>query len=412
VKYDRAIATALADWLSDGATFGVLVTDSEMTVLFANVWLQRSLGTEDNAFVGSNLFAAFPDLIERGFDRYYKEAVAGQVRVLSHRFHKYLIPIPSTIKRDNFPLMQQSCTIAPFMSGDSIIGTVTVIGDVTERVALESELNHRIAESQRLLAAEISARESAEEINRINSALMTEGAEMLQTRRVRDLLMHKILVAQEEERHLIARDIHDNLGQQMTALRLAILRLRSRADLDPDLADQIKAAEGIATQLDREVGFLARRVRPALIDDLGLEAALRAFIDEWSRHVGISVNLHSHGLNGIRLQPEVEINLYRIAQEALNNVSKHSQSKRVDVLLENRENGLVLIVEDNGKGFIATGERSPKNGLGLFSMQERCSLIGADLQIESKPGRGTTLYVRLEIPSTNAHADLPLDPLT
>ena len=398
---NSSISEALLAWLFEAAPFGVLVTGEDLSIRFANEWLQRSLGSAAKGLVGRSLFDVFPILLNRGFDRYYNEALAGQSRILSHRFHKYLIPLPTAGKKDGFDHMQQRAQISPFMSGDRVSGTITVIEDVTERVSLEQELNFRITETQRLLASEISARELAEENDRIRGsyeALRAEGTELQELSRARDLLMHRILKAQEEERRRIARDIHDNLGQQLTALRLAVSRLRSHDFESGELAENIELAEKMTKQLDSEVDFLARRVRPTQIDDLGLEEALRAFVMEWSDHVGIPAHFYSYGLKDVRLEPDTEINLYRIAQEALNNISKHAGADRASVLIEHRENGVVLIVEDNGKGFdpSETNDSDKGNGgLGLFGMRERAILIGGTMEIESTREKGTTIYVRI-----------------
>lgn len=401
VSNNPSIGEALLGWLFEAAPFGVLVTGEDLHIRYANEWFQRSLEPPEDELIGRSLFEIFPDLLNRGFDRYYNEALAGQSRILSHRFHKYLIPMPPATKKGEFDHMQQRAQISPFMSGSRVSGTITVIEDVTERVSLERELNFRITETQRLLESEISARELAEENNRIRDsyeALRAEGTELLELSRARDLLMHRILKAQEEERRRIARDIHDNLGQQLTALRLAFSRLRSQDIDNRELAGNIEIAEKITKQLDSEVDFLARRVRPTQIDDLGLEAALQAFVTEWSNHVGIPASFYSYGLKEVRLEPDTEINLYRIAQEALNNISKHARADRASVLLEHRENGVVLIVEDNGRGF-DPGEKDDSDkgneGLGLFGMKERTALIGGTIEIESSEKKGTTVYVRV-----------------
>ncbi len=405
---ESLIGRALLEWLYEAAAFGVLVTGADLKILYTNDWFRKSLGPTDPPLEGRALFDAFPELPGRGFDRFYNEALAGQSRVLSHRFHKFLIPMAPIGKKGAFDNMQQSARISPLVSEDQVLGTISVIEDVTERVSLEMELNFRITETQRLLESEISARELAEENNRIRDsfeALQSEGNELKELSRARSVLMHRVLNAQEEERRRVAREIHDNLGQQLTALSFAISRLRTAGTNGETAEQDIEIAERIAKQLDSEVDFLARRVRPAQIDDLGLEEALRSFIEEWSEHVGIAASFYSFGLEGMRLGADIEINLYRIAQEALNNISKHAEASRVSVLLENRENGVVLIVEDDGVGFEpakAEGSESRAEGLGLFGMKERSTLIGGTFEIESELSRGTTVFVRVGLPAPEA----------
>ncbi|MGE3179791.1 MAG: sensor histidine kinase, partial [Vicinamibacterales bacterium] len=141
---------------------------------------------------------------------------------------------------------------------------------------------------------------------------------------------------------------------------------------------------------------LVWELRPTALDDLGLRAALANYVKDWSARVGIPAEIHSTGLLDARLPSEVETTLYRIAQEALTNVAKHARATRVDVLLERRPDAVLLVVEDDGVGF-AAGEGAPAapGGFGLLGMQERASLVGAVLEVESTPGQGTTVLVRL-----------------
>ena len=133
-------------------------------------------------------------------------------------------------------------------------------------------------------------------------------------------------------------------------------------------------------------------LRPTALDDLGLRAALANYVQDWSRRVGIPAELHTSGCSTIGCAPEVETTLYRIAQEALTNVAKHARAKRVDVILERRPTRVLLIVEDDGVGFDRGRQRrAGRDGFGLLGMQERAALVGATLEIESAPGKGTTI---------------------
>jgi len=149
------------------------------------------------------------------------------------------------------------------------------------------------------------------------------------------------------------------------------------------------------------VDFLAWELRPASLDELGLAVALANFVQEWSKHFDTPAEFHTTGLDRERLAPEVETNLYRIAQEALNNISKHAKATGVDVLLERRDHQAVLIVEDDGLGFepeVVAAKPDDKR-IGLINMRERASFVGGTLEIESNPGDGTTVFVRIPIPS-------------
>jgi signal transduction histidine kinase len=144
------------------------------------------------------------------------------------------------------------------------------------------------------------------------------------------------------------------------------------------------------------VDELVWELRPTALDDLGLRAALANYIQNWSKRAHISAELHTSGLLDDRLASETETALYRIAQEALTNVAKHSRAENVEVILERRPDHVVMIVEDDGVGFDpARAEGSAAQGFGLLGMQERAALIGASLQIESAVGKGTTILVRM-----------------
>jgi PAS domain S-box-containing protein len=213
--------------------------------------------------------------------------------------------------------------------------------------------------------------------------------------RARTELLSRLVFAQEDERRRIAREMHDQFGEQLTALSHRITTLKDSCGDRPDLSAQVEALAGVARQLDRDVDYLVWELRPTALDDLGLRAALANYIQDWSKRVGISVELHTTGLLDDRLPTEAETTLYRIAQEALTNVAKHARAKNVDIILERRAEQVSLIVEDDGVGFEAVGAETSGQGFGLLGMQERAALVGATIQIESTPGRGTTILVRM-----------------
>jgi two-component system, NarL family, sensor histidine kinase UhpB len=212
--------------------------------------------------------------------------------------------------------------------------------------------------------------------------------------RTRTELLARLVFAQEDERRRIAREMHDQFGEQLTALSRWIGILEASTADDPDLSSQVRALETIAQQLDRDVDHLVWELRPTALDDLGLRAALGNYIQNWSARVNIPVELHASGLLDERLPSETETTLYRIAQEALTNVARHARAKSVEVILERQADSVLLIVEDNGVGFDAERAGTPR-GFGLLGMHERASLVGATLQIESTPGKGTTVLLRM-----------------
>jgi PAS domain S-box-containing protein len=213
--------------------------------------------------------------------------------------------------------------------------------------------------------------------------------------RARSELLTRLVFAQEDERRRIGREMHDQFGEQLTALARRIRMLRDACGDRDDWRAHVEALELIAQQLDRDVDHLVWELRPTALDVLGLRAALANYVQNWSTRVGISATLHTSGLMDDRLPSEAETALYRIAQEALTNVAKHARAENVGVILERRADHVLLIVEDDGVGFDPGTAESPGQGFGLVSMQERAGLIGATLEIESSAGRGTTVFVRM-----------------
>jgi two-component system CheB/CheR fusion protein len=233
---------------------------------------------------------------------------------------------------------------------------------------------------------------------------MTERIKAQQFQRDKEMLQ-KLVSAQEDERKRIARDLHDQLGQQMTALRLKLETTRKLCEDHEEICRKIDEIQLIARDIDSDVDFLAWELRPAALDDLGLSVSLKRYVKEWAQHSGVVAEFHSSGIEQIRLLPEVETNFYRIAQEAFNNIWKHAKANHASALLEKRQNSIVLIIEDNGKGFDVDDKKNRNKGIGLIGMQERTALIGGTLEIESAPDQGTTIFVRVPIPENEGETD-------
>jgi PAS domain S-box-containing protein len=213
--------------------------------------------------------------------------------------------------------------------------------------------------------------------------------------RARTELLSRLVFAQEDERRRIAREMHDQFGEQLTALSRGIGALKDATASSPHIAELVDALGRVARQIDRDVDQLVWELRPTALDDLGLRAALANYVQDWSRRVDIPAELHTTGLLDERLASEAETTLYRIAQEALTNVAKHAQAKRVDVILERQADSVLLIVEDDGVGFDPDADGAAGGGFGLLGMQERAALVGATVEIESTAGKGTTVFLRM-----------------
>ncbi|MEV0641691.1 sensor histidine kinase [Streptomyces sp. NPDC050619] len=199
----------------------------------------------------------------------------------------------------------------------------------------------------------------------------------------------RALSAQERERHRVARELHDEVGQTLTAVLLQLKRVADR--VPEELRDEVgQAQEATRAGLD-EIRRIARRLRPGVLEELGLASALRSLAAEFTTH-GLTVRHHIPGdLPG--LSAESELVLYRVAQEGLTNTARHAAADRAEVRLRPVTDGVELLVRDNGKGLAGAPE-----GSGISGMRERALLIGAALALEPAPGRSGT-DVRLRIPA-------------
>ncbi len=224
---------------------------------------------------------------------------------------------------------------------------------------------------------------------------LTSQVEAQRAAREKEMLQ-KMVAAQEVERGRIARDLHDELGQQLTVLQLKLSSVKDRCDV-AELCDEIDVIREVVHKIDNSVDFLAWQLRPAILDDLGLHAALERFVNQWSRHSEISAELIAPGREGARFPPEVETNLYRIVQEALNNCHKHASCDHVSVVLRERTGRVMLLIEDDGQGFDVKDENKRSRGMGLSGMKERTELIGGKFDIESSPGGGTTIMISVPV---------------
>jgi signal transduction histidine kinase len=207
-------------------------------------------------------------------------------------------------------------------------------------------------------------------------------------------LARRLLSVQDEERQRIARDLHDNVGQQITSLRL-MLDVMSMAPLDDAVRDRVARSLSIVEELDRHLDFITSGLRPASLD-LGLTVAIEQFVGEWSSTLGVASDVSSVGMDdGLRLTPDVEIHLYRVTQEALNNVAKHAGATSVSVSLERMDSTVVLTISDDGRGFKAESDQI--SGLGLVGMRERAQIVHGSIDIRSAPGKGTTVCLHVPV---------------
>jgi two-component system sensor histidine kinase UhpB len=234
------------------------------------------------------------------------------------------------------------------------------------------------------IAEDITERKHAE------NALRDSGVQL-------QALTRRLVELQESERKDLARELHDRVGQSLTALNinLAILRdglLRHDIGMRSRLQDSVTLVESTSQTIQN----VASDLRPPMLDDYGLPPAIRWYAEQFSARTGVAISVRA-GAPDERAAADVEIALFRIAQEALNNVAKHARAKSVVIALECQGSEYVMSVVDDGMGFRAADERAdrPRPKLGMVTMRERAQAVGGRLRIEPRPGGGTQLTVRV-----------------
>jgi signal transduction histidine kinase len=214
-----------------------------------------------------------------------------------------------------------------------------------------------------------------------------------QARRVQRDAFRRVVQAQEEERRRLARELHDETGQALASILLGLKSLEEVSDVT-ELGERVATLRSRVVETLQDVRRLAVELRPAALDDFGLEPALERLVSGFAEQTGLKVELESR-LHDDRLPQEVETVLYRIVQEALTNIVKHANAGRVSIVVTQRVGSVGAIVEDDGHGF--NPEEDTDGGIGLIGMRERVALLDGSMTIESAKGKGTTLVVEVPL---------------
>jgi signal transduction histidine kinase len=268
-------------------------------------------------------------------------------------------------QRKDGTIIDVSVTVSPIKTRDGeVIGASAVARDITER---------KQAESAR---AQIARLEQSQAAHR--------------------LLLERAFETQEQERHRIARELHDEAGQLMASLLVGLRALDDAATLD-DAKAQSRRLRAVAVKALDEVGRLVRGLHSSVLEDHGLAVALQRYVAEYSRTHNIAVDLALNETDARNLPPAVQLAVFRVVQEALTNVVKHSGATAVRVRVARSANRLKATIADNGRGFEthAVSARSEAH-LGLQSMRERAAILGGTLRVRSS-ARGTTIAVRVPL---------------
>lgn len=215
---------------------------------------------------------------------------------------------------------------------------------------------------------------------------------------LRSDFLKQIIAGQEEERKRIARELHDQTGQALVSF-MVMLKMLENARTPAELGNGLQQLKVVLSEEMDKLHHLAIELRPSVLDDMGIAAALAHYMKEFKEKHGIDIELTILGFEEKRPPPHVEISIYRIIQEALINVLRHAKARRVRIILEWRSADIRGVVEDDGRGFAV--EKKKKGRLGLYGMEERARLLDGSFRIDSEPGEGTLVIfsIPLEQPS-------------
>ena len=350
-----------------------------------NAELCRMFGREREALLGQPMpDFTHPDDLEATLAAFRRLVETGRTASLDKR---YLLPDGEVVWANSTITRLDDETGSP----QSVLAVVV---DLTARKQVELRLRQSHEDLERRV------RERTTELDQAILALRTEMQERQRAQAQRQELQRQLLSAQEDERAHISRELHDAVGQHVTALILGLKAL-APAVREPADALALRGLLEIAETIGAEVHELALELRPTALDDIGLARTLANHAQKWSTLTGILVTFHCAGMEGPRLSRHIETTLYRIACEALNNVRKHSGARHVSLILERRDTQVMVIVEDDGHGFDPETKAKSANGgrgrLGLLGMRERTALLDGEFTVESSPGQGTTIFVRVPL---------------
>jgi signal transduction histidine kinase len=243
---------------------------------------------------------------------------------------------------------------------------------------------------------EVKVQERTKDLREANQALVLAVARRQRAEEDLRSLAARLITVQDEERRRISRDLHDDVNQRLAMLAIEVDGLMGSQEATTAVRARLQSLQERLAAISDDVRQLAYRQHPSILDDLGLPVALRRYVDEFTRQTGIACTLVCREVPS-PMPPPVSSCLYRVAQESLGNVAKHARTDHVDVELLGRNGSVVLSVHDAGVGFDPGLVKAREAGLGFTSMSERVRLVQGEMEVESRPGEGTHVLVRIPV---------------
>jgi len=392
----------LALWLiSTGATWLAYRPERLDMLAAADVLAHYTLGMTGSIIAAWAIWLEQRSFKRQGMERFGRALLGAAATLfiygtIGHLFVRPSFIFPSTVVNSDlflrlfgFPVQVLHVVLAVLMAA-FIIRALNVF-EIENQQRLASAVERRVEAEREASRVQQQARIETEQLNR-----------QLQ------LLLHRVVTAQEAERKRIARELHDGTGQTLTALGLGLAAAVERIDSDPAaVRKQLVDMKQMNAQVMQEVHNVISDLRPSILDNLGLVPALRGHINTFETRTGIQTQLLVQG-KSVRLEPEVETTVFRVVQESLTNVVRHAAAQSVLVRLAFEENGLDLSIQDDGRGFDVTQALAGEDGRaawGLLGIQERASLVGGTAELRSTPGQGATVHLFIPHPFREANND-------
>ncbi|TET65557.1 MAG: GAF domain-containing protein, partial [Candidatus Zixiibacteriota bacterium] len=329
----------------------------------------------------------FPKIAERielaKYPHLREVCIKGRVTVINSETVKEM----TTFQRDYlFKAGMKSCVGVPLQCEEVTLGSLSVCDIKADREYSQEEVDFLVAIGNQVATA-IKKFELAQEVEEKRENLERLSSEIIQL--------------QEKERKAVAGELHDSVGQSLTAMRINLdFAENSLPPGRKELKSRIRQTSRLVADTMEEIRSIGQKLRPTMLDDLGLIPTLRWFIKDFSQQLSIPVHFRSQG-NTKRLTPDLKITVYRIIQEGLNNIAKHSKATEAWITLWVKDSVCSLEIKDDGIGIDAEKvlkSTDARRGFGVFNIRERASLLGGKLEIQSDKGKGTTLLVTIPVP--------------